>query len=46
MLENLRERALRVGIEGGEQLKMLLKTELQAVLDNVARPIVHAVVAA
>jgi fused signal recognition particle receptor len=40
VLENLRQRALRVGIEGGAQLKMLLKTELQAVLDNVARPIV------
>jgi fused signal recognition particle receptor len=41
VLENLRQRALRVGIEGGEQLKMLLKTELQAVLDNVARPVAH-----
>ena len=41
VLENLRQRALRVGIEGGEQLKMLLKQELQAVLDNVARPVSH-----
>jgi fused signal recognition particle receptor len=41
VLENLRQRALRVGIEGGEQLKTLLKTELQAVLDKVARPIAH-----
>jgi fused signal recognition particle receptor len=41
VLENLRQRALRVGIEGGEQLKMLLKTELQAVLDPVARPVAH-----
>jgi fused signal recognition particle receptor len=41
VLENLRQRALRVGIEGGEQLKMLLRTELQAVLDKVARPIAH-----
>ncbi len=41
VLENLRQRALRVGIEGGAQLKMLLKTELQAVLDKVARPVAH-----
>ena len=38
VLENLRQRALRVGIEGGDELKTLLKKELQAVLDNVARP--------
>jgi fused signal recognition particle receptor len=46
VLERLRERALRkgvegCGIEGGEQLKHLLKLELQAILDSVARPIVH-----
>jgi fused signal recognition particle receptor len=41
VLENLRQRALRTGIEGGPQLKTLLKTELQAVLDRVARPIQH-----
>ena len=41
VLENLRQRALRVGIEGGAQLKTLLKAELQAVLDGVAQPVVH-----
>ena len=41
VLENLRQRALRVGIGGGSELKTLLKTELQAVLDKVARPITH-----
>jgi fused signal recognition particle receptor len=41
VLENLRQRALRTGIEGGAQLKSLLKVELQAVLDKVARPITH-----
>ena len=41
VLENLRQRALRVGIEGGAELKLLLRKELQAVLDNVARPITH-----
>ena len=39
VLENLRQRALRVGIEGGAELKLLLRKELQAVLDKVARPI-------
>ena len=41
VLDRLRQRALRVGIEGGEELKTLLKTELQAVLDGVARPVSH-----
>jgi fused signal recognition particle receptor len=41
VIDKLRQRALRVGIEGGAQLKTLLKAELQAVLDNVARPVVH-----
>ncbi len=41
VLDRLRQRALRVGIEGGEQLKTLLKAELQSVLDGVARPITH-----
>ena len=41
VLDRLRQRALRVGIEGGEELKTLLKAELQAVLDGVARPISH-----
>ena len=43
VLENLRQRALRVGIEGGGELKVLLKKELQAVLDNVVKPIAHPV---
>ena len=41
VLENLRQRALRTGIQGGSELKSLLKTELQAVLDRVVRPVVH-----
>ncbi len=41
VLNNLRQRALRTGIEGGGELKTLLKAELQAVLDNVARPTAH-----
>src|SRR5690348_4588571 len=36
VIENLRQRALRHGIEGGEELKRLLKLELKQVLDNVA----------
>ena len=39
VLDNLRQRALRVGIEGGAELKVLLKKELQHVLDGVARPV-------
>ena len=38
VLDNLRLRALRVGIEGGPELKSLLKTELKAILDRVSRP--------
>src|ERR1700761_6285616 len=41
VMENLRQRALRVGIQGGDDLKRLLKAELKQVLDNVARPITH-----
>jgi fused signal recognition particle receptor len=41
VIENLRQRSLRQGIEGGAELKRLLKLELKAVLDNVARPIAH-----
>ena len=41
VLENLRQRALRVGIQGGGELKQLLKAELKQILDSVARPIVH-----
>ena len=41
MLERLKQRAMRVGIEGGDELKSLLKAELKAVLDGVAKPIAH-----
>jgi fused signal recognition particle receptor len=41
VIENLRQRSLRQGIEGGAELKRLLKLELKAVLDNVARPVSH-----
>jgi fused signal recognition particle receptor len=41
VLENLRQRALRTGIEGGPELKRLLKLELKSILDSVARPITH-----
>jgi len=41
VMENLRQRALRTGIQGGEELKQLLKTELKQILDSVARPIRH-----
>jgi fused signal recognition particle receptor len=36
VIENLRQRALRQGIDSGEELKRLLKIELQQVLDRVA----------
>jgi fused signal recognition particle receptor len=36
VIENLRQRGLRQGIEGGAELKQLLKLELKAVLDGVA----------
>ncbi len=41
IIENLRQRGLRQGIEGGDELKRLLKLELKQVLDNVATPDVH-----
>jgi fused signal recognition particle receptor len=41
IMENLRQRALRTGIQGGDELKHLLKSELKQILDNVARPIRH-----
>ena len=46
ILENLRQRALRrgvegTGLEGGAQLKLLLKTELRHILDSVALPVSH-----
>ena len=40
VIENLRQRGLRQGIEGGDELKRLLKLELKAVLDGVATPVV------
>src|SRR5258708_10482675 len=42
VMENLRQRALRTGIQGGDELKQLLKSELKAILDGVARPVKHA----
>jgi fused signal recognition particle receptor len=41
VMENLRQRALRTGIQGGAELKRLLKSELKSILDDVARPIHH-----
>lgn len=41
IMENLRQRALRTGIESGAQLKELLKVELKQILDGVAHPIQH-----
>ncbi|MEO6982102.1 MAG: signal recognition particle-docking protein FtsY [Edaphobacter sp.] len=41
VLENLRQRALRTGIQGGDELKQLLKSELKQILDNVTHPIHH-----
>jgi len=41
IMENLRQRALRTGIESGAQLKQILKTELRQILDGVTRPIQH-----
>jgi len=41
IIENLRQRALRNGIEGGAELKQLLKAELKRILDGVAIPVQH-----
>jgi len=41
IMENLRQRALRTGIESGAQLKQILKAELRQILDGVARPMQH-----
>jgi len=41
IIENLRQRGLRQGIEGGEELKRLLRVELKEVLDHVAVTHVH-----
>jgi fused signal recognition particle receptor len=41
ILDHLRQRALRMGIEGGAELKALLKSELKAILDGVAVPVNH-----
>ena len=38
IIENLKQRALRQGIDGGAELRRLLKLELKAVLDHVAVP--------
>ena len=42
VMENLRQRALRTGIQGGDELKQLLKSELKQILDGVSRPVRHA----
>ncbi len=41
VMENLRQRALRTGIQGGDELKQLLKSELKHILDGVGRPVRH-----
>jgi fused signal recognition particle receptor len=41
VLENLRQRALRTGIQGGGELKQLLKAELKQILDGVSHPVKH-----
>jgi fused signal recognition particle receptor len=41
VMENLRQRALRTGIQSGAELKQLLKAELKQILDSVAIPITH-----
>lgn len=41
VLENLRQRALRHGIESGEELRRLLKQELRSILDSVDTPVAH-----
>jgi fused signal recognition particle receptor len=41
ILDHLRQRALRVGIDSGGELKQLLKAELKAILDGVAIPVQH-----
>jgi len=41
ILETLRQRAMRQGIESGAELKTLLRAELKAVLDRVAVPVRH-----
>jgi fused signal recognition particle receptor len=39
VIESLRERALRKAIEGGDELRELLKSELQAILEAPMRPV-------
>ncbi|MEO6803166.1 MAG: signal recognition particle-docking protein FtsY [Granulicella sp.] len=41
IINNLRARALRTGIESGTELKTLLKAELKRILDGVAIPVTH-----
>ncbi|MDW5264169.1 MULTISPECIES: signal recognition particle-docking protein FtsY [Acidobacteriaceae] len=41
VIENLRQRALRTGIQGGAELKQLLKAELKQILDGVSHPVHH-----
>lgn len=41
IIENLRRQALREGINGGADLKQLLKEEIRAILHKVQRPVHH-----
>ncbi|MDE1177766.1 MAG: signal recognition particle-docking protein FtsY [Edaphobacter sp.] len=41
IMENLRQRAMRTGIESGAQLKEILKNELRQILDGVSTTIHH-----
>jgi fused signal recognition particle receptor len=41
IMENLRQRALRTGIESGAQLQQILKAELKQILDGVAKLVQH-----
>ncbi|MBS1814875.1 MAG: signal recognition particle-docking protein FtsY [Acidobacteria bacterium] len=41
IIDNLRRKALREGIDGTAELKRLLKEELRAILDSVQKPIAH-----
>jgi len=42
ILGRLRQRALREGIESGDELKRLLKIELREILNSVSQPVAHA----
>jgi fused signal recognition particle receptor len=42
IIDNLRARALRQGIDSGAELKVLLKAEILRILNSVQRPVQHA----